>query len=118
MPKLKKRVKEQWVAALRSGKYQQARGVLAGPEGYCCLGVLCEVAIESGLPVSVSREGDLTTYDQHTALMPPQVYEWATLKKSTGCSDGDFYTPDGYLANMNDSGASFAQIADLIEEHL
>jgi hypothetical protein len=50
--------------------------------------------------------------------MPPQVYEWATLKKSTGCSDGDFYTPDGYLANMNDSGASFAQIADLIEEHL
>ena len=45
-----------WVEALRSGKYQQIKGVLRQPlangYGHCCLGVLCEITrpliIDSG----------------------------------------------------------------------
>lgn len=33
-----------WLAALRSGKYKQSGGWLKSPDGYCCLGVLCEIA--------------------------------------------------------------------------
>jgi len=35
---------EQWVAALKSGKYTKARGALVDKDGHhCCLGVLCHL---------------------------------------------------------------------------
>jgi hypothetical protein len=34
-----------WLAALRSGKYKQAKGTLQNENGYCCLGVACEILI-------------------------------------------------------------------------
>lgn len=45
--------KAEVVAALRSGKYQQGRNYLAkrGSDGivrYCCLGVMCELAVRAG----------------------------------------------------------------------
>lgn len=33
-----------WVEALRSGKFQQTNGALRDLDGYCCLGVACEVS--------------------------------------------------------------------------
>lgn len=36
-------LKKKWVDALRSGEYQQGRHALRSGNGYCCLGVLCEV---------------------------------------------------------------------------
>ena len=40
------KLKQDWVEALRSGKYKQGRRALYKPytEAYCCLGVLCKVA--------------------------------------------------------------------------
>lgn len=38
-----------WVAALRSGEYRQSTGRLRTPEGWCCLGVLTDIAIKKGL---------------------------------------------------------------------
>jgi hypothetical protein len=59
--------KRLWVAALRSGKYDQTTGALRDGVGYCCLGVLCEVAIEAGVPVQVyhGEEDELASYDGH-----------------------------------------------------
>lgn len=38
------KLKEEWVAALRSGKYQQGTEVLRDEfKEFCCLGVLCEI---------------------------------------------------------------------------
>jgi hypothetical protein len=36
-------IKQKWVAALRSGNYKQTKVCLHNKEGYCCLGVLCDV---------------------------------------------------------------------------
>ena len=37
-------LKDSWLAALRSGEYEQGRHQFKTPEGkYCCLGVLCMV---------------------------------------------------------------------------
>lgn len=36
-------LKAKWVAALRSGKYQQTTGQLRNEKGFCCLGVLLDV---------------------------------------------------------------------------
>ena len=47
-----KQVKKIWLAALKSGKYLQGQGSLrskaqrrGGCDGYCCLGVLCDLYI-------------------------------------------------------------------------
>jgi len=40
--KLKKKVKNTWVKALRSGKYNQTQEALKDKTGFCCLGVLKE----------------------------------------------------------------------------
>ena len=38
-------LKRKWLAALRSGKYQQAKAALHRQgDGFCCLGVLCDVS--------------------------------------------------------------------------
>jgi hypothetical protein len=60
------KVKERWLAALRSGEYRKAKGQLHRPRrgSYCCLGVLREVvggpesdeALELG-PTSANRAG-------------------------------------------------------------
>ena len=33
----------EWLEALESGKYGQTRGTLKRSEGFCCLGVVCEL---------------------------------------------------------------------------
>lgn len=40
---MKKSVMKKWVAALRSGKYEQGRGGMLKANKYCCLGVLCDL---------------------------------------------------------------------------
>ena len=45
---MKRDIRDQWIAALRSGEYKQGNGVLHqvskdGAESFCCLGVLCRV---------------------------------------------------------------------------
>jgi hypothetical protein len=121
MAKLKKAVKRKWVEALRSGKYQQTKDRLASPTGYCCLGVLCEVAIESGLPLDVDENRGFKLYDNTSVSLPTSVCEWAFLKSDPAPGNAKVKTKVGHedwLSNINDRGASFDEIADMIEEHL
>ena len=39
----KQDLRRRFLAALRSGKYPQSRDGLRNKEGYCCLGVACDV---------------------------------------------------------------------------
>jgi len=40
-------IRDRWIAALRSGEYQQGRELLRTKDGtFCCLGVLCVVENE------------------------------------------------------------------------
>lgn len=48
--KLPKKFKEKWVAALRSGKYKQARKKMYGEGTYCCLAVAGSIC---GIPDKV-----------------------------------------------------------------
>ena len=43
-----KRIKRIWLEALRGGKYEQTTGVLRSKkDGFCCLGVLCDLYIKA-----------------------------------------------------------------------
>lgn len=37
-----------WITALESGKYKQGHGTLHSADGFCCLGVVCDILTKSG----------------------------------------------------------------------
>lgn len=117
------KVKQLWIDALRSKKYQQNFGVLKSKNGYCCLGVLCDLYnIETGqgewekdtplnfIKFSTFNEGDNTKY------LPEDVVQWAGLNNYNPTVILDNISKT--LASLNDEGSSFEEIAKVIEEYL
>ncbi len=102
-----------WVAALRSRRYKQARGRLRRDDAFCCLGVACELAAQAGvIPRARYLSGHGWSYAGHQTLLPPEVAMWLGLKGQGGAVS----LLDGLsLVQVNDSGWSFAKIAELIE---
>lgn len=111
-------VKKAWVGALRSGEYAQGVGRLKwlsrdGRRSYCCLGVLCELAIKDGLDIHYKEEDGGGSYDGEAHYLPSKVQEWAGLTTRNPMADGS------YLAEWNDTqNATFEDIATLVEERL
>lgn len=98
-----------WVAALRSGKYTQVSHQLSDGIGYCCLGVACEVyqTVVGGLEINKAR----TSFNEETGTLPSPVQSWLRLSSVIGT----FEESNDSLANHNDEGDTFSEIADLIE---
>jgi len=120
MKKMNKRIKKKWLWWLRSGQYDQTDGTLmeedsGGNAKFCCLGVLCNIhAEETG---EGWWEGD-TYYPgpyaiSGNAILPRAVADWAGVYSSPTIDGQDEKT----LTRINDSGKTFKEIADLIEEH-
>lgn len=119
-------IRARWVAALRSGEYEQAWGVLRDDAGgRCCLGVLCDLAVEDGVIPPADRnalDGSWLYAGEDTEL-PPVVRDWAGLRMCNPVPGIDECDGDGNpasLAELNDGsderqGWTFAQIADVIE---
>jgi hypothetical protein len=113
------------VDALRSGKYQQATGMLKTQDNrFCCLGVACDI---SGLGYWENvKESMVDTNYVITGRDPlGATLGMGPLNEYFGLgATGDFHPPvlkDGTYAynlyNLNDSlHWSFDQIADFIEE--
>lgn len=129
-------VKAAWVKALESGEYAQGKKVLHNEtdDTYCCLGVLCDLAVRSGeVEVEATRsyrcsvyrdedgrsvEIDSTMYnDAYFGSLPKVVMDWAGLDHDLGRyvdSEGS----DTTLAWQNDTeGKNFDEIAQIIKEH-
>lgn len=128
-------VKAKWVAALRSGNYEQGEGALQTVNGFCCLGVLCDLAVREGVidaPTKAEIDygkdvGTVTTYlypayidgddEREHSYLPEAVSTWAHINRH-GNRDRDPAT-NGYrpsLAALNDDGKTFSEIADVIEQ--
>lgn len=136
--KLDPEVKKRWLEALRSGKYSQGKGALRSPEGFCCLGVLCDALDPSQwdgcdydsemlvLPAAVVEEVfgsfDDRMVDPYVKLGDEQKTRLLAMFTSKSAQSGDSYRDIelGYarLATLNDHGFTFAEIADIIEEQL
>jgi hypothetical protein len=138
-PKQRNIVKR-WVNALRSGNYKKGTGSLRKvgkiKDSFCCLGVLCELAVKAKVidaPYSNGQVGDEYKYKDCTGLLPQEVMDWAGLSGAYG--SGSFYGSGGFdlkngshydsLTQLNDGddikklkAQSFKQIANLIEKQL
>lgn len=134
-------VAQKWVDALRSGEFQQTTGKLGavaadGSRAYCCLGVLCEVAVADGVipPAYVSRadpDHPILQYEAQIGSPGPATHKYFW---NGGLRDEPWfvatpqhvrYEPDGEMAyeddeigltTLNDAHRlNFNQIADAIE---
>lgn len=127
-----------WLAALRSGEYDQQQAVLNNGFGYCCLGVACDVYRKqtgkgNWIDTTDSRGG--FTFD--TGDVYNDVYinveniESISVRDFFGFDDSNgFDIPPFYLGGkgttmhirlteVNDElGMSFEEIADLVEKYI
>lgn len=99
---MKHELRDAWVADLRSGKHRQERG--------CCLGRLCEV---TGIkPVFIEATHGHTrgawAYDYQRFGLPAHLRSEAKISGSQ----------EAELQSMNDTGFTFAEIANWIEANI
>lgn len=116
--KMNPEIKTKWVDALRSGEYQQTHGDLRDSDGFCCLGVLSDLAVNDGV---VKWHADMIrdpkTGHLVAGLLHGKVGDWAGLE----CGDPEVTDRMGMpmtLSILNDNGEPFTVIADIIEEQL
>lgn len=108
-------IKTRWVAALRDPATQQTQFKLGRTDGSrCCLGVLCDLAVQDGViglptvtvaPENPTGDEDVLLFDDVDNLPSDTVYKWSGLTREFAEA----------LAEMNDTHATFAQIADAVE---
>lgn len=111
---MKKKVMQEWVAALRSGEFKQGKYVLESNGNFCCLGVLCALASVKGYCIPVDSFIDSATlYDYSRGVLPPSVMKYSGIKSN----GGQIESLGSELTAMNDNGKSFNEIADIIEKH-
>lgn len=130
-------IKERWVEALRSGDYEQGARRLSSAAGLCCLGVLCDLAVQDGIArwsepdlrppgqdgyepyyfpgVRTCHVDELLQSDR--GVLPKAIYQWAELPDANPAIPFKD-TPRAALSQLNDGGESFATIARVIEQHL
>ena len=103
--------RKKWLDALRSGEYRQGTTRLKTKytDQFCCLGVLCDLYIKEN-EQNIRWEDDHILVDgedyTYTCYPPLVVEEWVGLKGYLGNS----------VANKNDGGMSFEEIAKVLEE--
>ena len=105
--------------ALRSGRFEQGVGWLRAKDRFCCLGVACEL---SGLGEWLKDEDGNYAFGDGQGrnsgdVLPDFVREYYGLADERGAYWGTtLLSGGGSLLNMNDTGKSFVQIADIIEQ--
>jgi hypothetical protein len=118
-------IKAKWIDALRSGKYRQGKGALHKTDNsFCCLGVLCDLALQEGIVTRQTSNVGKYIYTPadpqdstpgSSSYLPVVVQEWAGMDNSQG-----YHYDRGLrrsLAALNDDhGLSFQQIAYVIEK--
>lgn len=103
--KFTKELKENWLSALKSGKYIQGAGQLRKGNSFCCLGVLCD--IHPMLSISEDGYSDLFNGECHKN-------NWHWLRELLPLDSANFNN----LWGENDSNCDgkYTAVIPLIEE--
>lgn len=107
---------KRWIEALRSGEYRQTTRALCRDGAYCCLGVGCVLIGMKSRPDSIEIDDfdvEVRRFGSETQSAPKKVVSHLALRSNTGAD----LTGDECLAQLNDEGKTFAEIADLIESN-
>ena len=127
--KMNPQVKQKWIGALRSGKYEQGTEKLRSVSGYCCLGVLCDLYAQEhntewefrGNEETNLQPQDYWYFDKESEFLPESVMNWAKLFRNPMLrieDDDEMFEVNEEVSTLNDEGYSFSTIADLIEAQM
>ncbi len=98
---------QEWLAALRSGGYEQAIGVMKTHQGgYCCLGLACELDQRiTNLDDDPLFDGQMVSPISAAIDVGDSATPWSWMTPAQGRA----------LSEMNDNGSTFTEIADAWE---
>ena len=105
--------KAKWLEALRSGRYRQGQGHLHIADDFCCLGVACDIS-GHGEWHAGNFEPEFFYFTVPEEACCYSAYLPRTLCVRLGVTTEDMFE----LTRLNDSGRSFAEIADWIGANL
>jgi hypothetical protein len=111
----------QLVKALRSGEYEQGKGVLVNDEDqFCCLGVACNISKQD--LEWVKRPWGTWYIGEECTILPKSIQKefgfYSVMGKRSDYKSLEIgYKKYSSLARANDGGCTFEQIADYIEKH-
>ena len=115
---LPKEFAEKWLEVLTSGKYNQATGVLYDPskDGYCCLGLAASICGVSNQEMEYKNfiQGDNFSFEEITQIRKKGYPEELSTIDRYACDK----ILGGVLAQMNDNGYTFEEIAEWIRENV
>lgn len=124
--------KQEWMAALTSGEFTQTQGALRTTEGYCCLGVACELMARRGWGTWSGSDFIYTgpgcaedmMYDLAIGVLPSSMAEHLGMSRNPSCGPmkehglNSDMCAEASLAALNDAGRDFAYIAKTIDTFL
>lgn len=117
--KLDPEFKSKWIAALRSGEYEQGTGRMYSNGELCCLavaGVVCGIDPLDFVDTTIVWADPINNFEKYNkvlALARAKGYPEMLIVKGYD----DEQVPK-VLASMNDSGSTFFEIANYIEANL
>ena len=116
-------IKARWVAALRSGEYEQGHASLRVGDAFCCLGVLCDIAVRDGVIGEPTIDEGEYAYGRlmERGVLPTEVEVWSGLHIGDPVvvtDTSEDYPLEENLSSLNDEGMSFEEIAEFIEDQL
>lgn len=120
--KFTQELKDAWLTALRSGKYEQTKETLRDNNGFCCLGVLCDILDPGGW-------NELGVDEKEKHKYAPNVYGKEFCQEyeedANRWNDVQDLLPIAYfkLSSRNDGDDeyephNFSEMADYIEENV
>lgn len=115
---------QRWVEALQGDEFEQTQGTLHDENGYCCLGVACELYRREHPETTSWRVagtvkkyfGFISPSDPHGGyyVLPSVVSEWLGLRNTGGEYASLSGNDEPSLAGLNDEGIPFPDIATVI----
>lgn len=113
---MKRSIARRWASALDSGEYKQTVGRLRDDEGFCCIGVLCNIHAQDN-PEIAAKETDMYSYLGCEEEAPEEVLEWSGMKEPEG-ELPERIRGHMCLTGLNDNAQmSFPEIAKIIRKH-
>lgn len=124
-------IKANWITSLTNGEYHQGTGELRTvKDEYCCLGVLCDLAVKAGIAEweyttasgwlvipKGSNSEQASMLDVGGAIIPRFIREWADLDDANPTVYRDQNDEVMALSQANDSlELPFTEIARMIRE--
>lgn len=105
-------LKSKWIAALRSGEFEQTTGILQARDGdnklsFCCLGVLCKIAHPD--------MADVNTITVDKTSSPEVPIGYRKINMLVDGSDWGSAFMDTLIVMNDEERKNFSEIADFIE---